>query len=68
MRQTNSVISRNVKRAKGRPIKKVDLEKLGRLRNSGLSYRRLAKVMKISVKTVVKNLNSTLGQPQSVNA
>lgn len=60
------LIATSTKRSKGRPQKKVDLKKLRRLRASGLSYRKLAKAMKLSVKTVVKNLNSTLDQQQSV--
>ena len=54
LRQTKIANPSKSHRSKGRPPKKIDLEKLEGLRNSDLSYRRLAKVMKISVKTVVK--------------
>ena len=40
----------------GRPKKKVDLDMLLRLKNAGMSYRRLSRVLGVSVKTVEANL------------
>ncbi len=69
MKQIKFTEDRNLNKnsiLRGRPPKRVDTEKLQRLRNAGLSYRRLSKAMNISVKTVVKHLDHTKVQTEKI--